>query len=307
MLFKHESCTPYYAGKKTASNMVRRDTRLSIIMPVIEEEMHVQKEVGQILLMEYPQQESKKFSLHFITIFEAYQSKGLGGTALDLTIMLTQFLSQQSSFYDHLTLQCADYDEDTHLGNVPYRLSYYLNHGFLIDPETLFYMRHLDLSYFIHRINIDNFDSFLESYANGSYDTTSFPLNSFRDRGESLLSLLKLRHPLEGDGLDERCLQMAENSSSDAGKRILDRLFYDPTLSDDFYEGQIESKIYLMSIEARNWEHNLLVRQNLKEKRALSFKKYTYDPKELNLFLAEIAGIYENILGIIEYTSGSVV
>jgi len=302
MFLKLESCTPSYDGKHILSNMVRRDTYLSVIMPVMQEKLCIRQKVGEILLMEFPQQESKKFSLHFITVFDDYQSKGLGGTALDLTILLTQFLSQQSSFYDRLSLQCADYDGDTYLGNVPYRLSYYLNHGFLIDPETVFYMRHLDPSYFIRSIDADNFDSFLSSYSDGSYETVSFPLNSFRSTGPAILSILKLRYPLQTNGLDERCLQMAEDSSSDAAKRILDRLFYDPGLSDEFYEGQIEGKIYMMDLEVKNWEYNLFARQNYKAKRESSFKVYSYDHDELNFLLREIAEIHEVISQTIEQT-----
>lgn len=293
MYFEAESCTPYYyTGSRALSNMTRRDTQLSIVVPVMEEEVYTQQTVGQILVMEYPQQDSKKFSLHFITISDEYQKKGLGGTALDLTIILAQFLSQKSRFYDHLTLQCADYDGDIYLGNVPYRLSYYLNHGFLIDPETVSYMRHLDFSYFIHSMDLDNFNSFLSSYSDGNYGTENFPLNSFKDQAELILTTLKERYPLQAEGLDERCLQIAENSSSHAGKRILDRLFYDGSLSDEFYEGQIESKIYVMNLEVKNWVFNLLARQTLQKKRSLSFAKYTYDHNELNFLLGKISQLH---------------
>ncbi len=302
MLLELESCTPSYDGKQTLSNMVRRETFLSILMPVMQEKLCIRQKVGEILLMEFPLQESKKFSLHFITVFDTYQSNGLGGTALDLTIMLTQFLSQQSSFYDHLSLQCADYDGDTYLGNVPYRLSYYLNHGFLIDPETVSYMRHLDLSYFIQSMEPDHFDSFLGSYSDGNYGTSDFPLNKFKGNGAIILSILKERHRLRLDGLDERCLQIAENSSSDAAQLILDRLFYDPSLSDEFYEGQIEGKIYMMDLEVKNWVYNLFARQNYKAKRESSFKVYSYNPHELNFLLGEIAEIHEIISQTIEQT-----
>tara|TARA_R110002095_G_scaffold3118_1_gene10698 strand:- start:348 stop:1496 length:1149 start_codon:yes stop_codon:yes gene_type:complete len=296
MFFKLETCLPYYITKKILSDMTRRDTSLSIMISLSEKGQYTQQKVGQIRLIEYPHQETKKFSLHFINISDGYQSKGFGGTALDLTILLTQHLSQQSAFYDQLTLQCADYDGEKDLGNVPYRLSYYLNHGFQIATETISYMRHLDLSYFIHSITTDNFDSFLNSYADGNYGTTDLPLNTFRDKTVPLLRKLKKQHPLSEADLDERCLQIAESSSSDASNRILDRLFYDDRLMDDFYESEIEGKIYVMHLNVAHWGDHLAARQQLKLARPLSLSNYSYNPEELNSLLKEIADLHGEMI-----------
>ncbi len=234
-----------------------------------------------------------KFTLHFIKIMDPYQGKGYGSTALDLTIMLAQSLARQSDFYDCLSLQCSDYDGTTHLGNMPNRLTYYLNHGFQIDQTTLDFMRHLDVSYFVQSFDIDNFITFLKDYTSQNH-----PLDSYIPYAETILARLKEAYtkatPLSADAR----LQIAESSSSDAALCILDRLYFDPRL-DDETQGKTGKLINKMSLNVKEWPKAIAQRKHLLSNRRKSKSRNTnnkYNPNELNDLLMHIFNIYTQFI-----------
>ena len=290
--FSLEGCYKYYTT--TDQKLERREIHLNIMSTATGRR---NKKVGTVLLMEKPDNTGPDgiFSLHFIGVDKGHKGKSYGSTALDLTIMLAQRLAQHSSFYDRLTLQCADYDGDTHLGNMPYRLSYYLNHGFHIDAETVSYMRHLDLGHFIQSMGVEEFTSFLNSYSDGQWGTIAFPLATFTDRSEEILRTLKATNTPAPFALDKDSLERAESSSSDAGQRIIDRLFYDSTLDDEGYQTRCGEMIYLMHLDIGDWSQALEARRILKAERAAAEATLKHDPSELNRLLLQIAQVHSTL------------
>lgn len=204
--------------------------------------------VGSVVLIERPNNSGPdgKFSLHLIEIDTPFQGGGYGGCALDVTLLLSQYLASKSHFYDRLTLQCADEDNGRQLGNVPHRLAYYLNRGFEIDAITLEYMRHLDTRYFIERLTQKQFNAFVSNYLPET-------LNDFSSKQrESILLSLRMKASsmsyLEPDAI----MQMAESSSSEAAKAILNCLYYDGCIG-DAEQRNTGFYIYLMHLDVRRW------------------------------------------------------
>lgn len=226
--------------------------------------------VGEVVLVESTDNShiNGKFALHLIKIFDSYTGEGIGGAALDLTVLLARELSQYSTFYNSLSLQCSDYDEKgEHLGSVPYRLSYYLNRGFHIDEKTLGYMRYLDLGHFIHNLTNEMFAQLLEDYIENTKEnfesSMEFSHQCIKNHSEELLVALKQNHKENTDYV----LQVAESNSSLAGEIILNRLYYDSVISEEEYE-KTGAYIYLMGLNVNDWEDALIERRKVKEERA---------------------------------------
>ena len=230
-----------------------------------------------------------QFSLHLIEIDEAYKGKGFGSTALDMVILLAKQLAKQSDFYQTLTLQCSDYDEHGRsLGDVPYRLSYYLNHGFSLDDRTKNFMRHLDKSYFFSMMTTEKFTKFLEDYSGGGYSEVDVNLVPFQPYAAEILDMLRQQSPFLNLYCDENVLSIAESDSSKAAQRILDRLYYDMTLTDNEYQDTAGNSIYILRLPLAKWSERLESRQESKQ---AIFGMRKFNPHEIDEILVSINGI----------------
>lgn len=234
--------------------------------------------VGEVLLHESPENTKPDgiFSLHFIEIKEGNKGKGYGSSALDLTIMLAQHLAKYNDFYSILKLQCSDYEGERYLGDVPFRLSYYLDHGLSLSPETLSFMNHMDLKYFIDSFSVKTFKAFLK------FNMVDFCETS---RGKKIIKSEKLlsnlldeikiyARPLKALKEDEK-LQIAESNSSKVAEFILNRVFYDSNITDEVQNHSGEW-IYSLFLNVKKWQKALEKRKTLIElRRESQQKKYT--------------------------------
>lgn len=256
--------------------------------------------VGRVVLRETPENNNLDgdFSLHLIELEDAFQGQGLGGKSLDCVIMLSQVLATTSSFYSKLTLQCSDYDADgTPLGNVPHRLAYYLNRGFQIDPRTLHYMRLLDMGTFVHQLKPDFLKSIMLDYSGGSYSEASHDFRGILKQAsefseelflDAVLSHLKMRY-VPSVSVEESVRQIAESSSSTAGQVIIDRMFYDSSISTRAYNKSCGEYIYILSLDVLNWEQSKQLRKEERSRRGDAVQ--SLDDAETENFLENLAAI----------------
>lgn len=239
--------------------------------------------VGEILLHESPKNTNPDgiFSLHFIEIKEGNKGKGYGSSALDLTIMLAQHLAKHTNFYSTLKLQCSDYDGDKYLGDVPFRLSYYADHGFRLTSPTLSFMNHIDLQYFINSFDEETFKNFLESHMN-DFCVSSIGKKIINDK--KLLNNLLNKAKLYAGSLDalkdDEKLQIAESDSSKVAQFILDRVFYDSNITEKT-QNKSGEWIYAMFLNVKKWEKALEERKSLLQIRKMTpQRKYNLSESE---------------------------
>jgi hypothetical protein len=116
--------------------------------------------------------------------------------------------------------------------------------------------------------------------------------------GPTILAHLKHQYrkatALSADAL----LQTAESSSSKASQRVLDRLYFDPTLTDETQEKTGEL-MYKMHLDVKAWGPAVAQRKKLlsNRKKSKSRNKYNkYNPHELNDILTHIFYIYTQFI-----------
>ena len=171
--------------------------------------------------------------------------------------MLAERLSKKSTFYNILRLQCSDYDGDRHLGDVPYRLAYYLNHGFELDPRTQKLLKHLDIGYFVSTLDEEQLDNYLTYFLSDFYEgKENYNL-------KRVLKALKKHYKKPTSNTLDILKQVAESNSSFAAIRILNRAFYDSTMGDSLQNISGELT-YAMLLDVNQWVSAVQVRQALK-------------------------------------------
>jgi GNAT superfamily N-acetyltransferase len=255
------------------------------------------KEIGKVILIENSHNPgiNGKFTLHFIGINKKYQGKGFGSTALDLVILFAQQLANKSTFYNRLTLQCADYDGKKHLGDDPHRLRYYLNHGFHIDPITLNYLPFLDMRYFLFSLDVDRFTSYLkDNDPNETEDGSSSIVNNYIHYAEPILYLLKEQYQHAAPIKDDSLIQIAESDSSKAATRVLERVLHGGRLTPAQLALSCE-QVYLMHLDVMNWSEAINTRRQLLAIRKKD-ESMVFNISEENDLLSQIDKAYHSIV-----------
>lgn len=173
-----------------------------------------------------------------------------------------------------------------HLGNVPYRLAYYLNYGFTLDPRSEALLPFMFFERMAGQLDQTHFKSVLMDYNNEAWK----PVDIRGDLAMGPFERCVILDHLQGIATNwalpsaDRLFQVAESSSSDASQRIMDNLRYS-TRHDTAAFKTAGNLLYLMHLDVTRWDE---ARAERRAQVASRIETVTWNPSALATFLNEI-------------------
>lgn len=254
------------------------------------------RDIGHLTLLEKTEPALYETSVFLdnISIHKEHRGGGNGTQTINELFELLDRLRAKSSFYNQLSLRCADIDEGEETVLIPTRLKWYLNLGFKITEQTKKFMQFLSLSYFVQKMTPGTLRNYIRDYRLG--DHTTLP----RPQLEQILIQLRSQN---WDCYDPDIYQqMAETSGTVCAEQILDRAFYDGIMEDAAYPNLVKY-LYFLTCNLAERQENITMRQELLQFRAAQYAEQgtAFNPECLNIVCCAGYDIFESQVPLNQY------